>query len=93
MRVNLFRVGLLLFLTGFALTIIAALLPLVASLVGGAGGQPSGVSGGGCVLIMFIPICFGFGEAALPMMAIALTMVAVLTLIGLIFLRKVYRET
>ncbi len=84
MRRDLFRLGLYLLLAGFALAFAAALLiPLAAAL----GGQPAGVSGAGCVLVVFVPICFGIGEAALPLMVAALAAVALLAVLSFVVLK------
>lgn len=87
MRENLFRLGLYLLFAGFALAFVAALLPALAAALG-AGGQPVGVSGAGCVLVMFVPICFGAGEWALPLMVSAAAIAAVLVVLSLVLLRQ-----
>lgn len=84
MREDIFRAGLYLIIAGFVVAFAAALVPLLAVALGG---RPAGVSGGGCVLVMFVPICFGVGEAALPLMLVSLLAVAVLAILGLAFLR------
>lgn len=89
----MFRTGLLLFFIGFTLALAAGILTMLMAASGIGGEGPVRVSGGGCVLIFFIPICFGVGEAALPLMIIAVVLTVVLALLGLVGLRRVRVET
>lgn len=93
MRVTFFKAGLALFFIGFALAFAAALVPLFTATLEAGRDRAISVSGGGCVLIMFVPICFGVGEAALPLMVIAVALAVVLTLLGLVGLRRARVET
>ncbi len=89
MRVGLFKAGLLLILIGFALAFTAVLLPLLTATLEAGGNRDISISGGGCILIMFVPICFGVGEAGLPLMVIAATLAVVLATLGLLVLWKI----
>jgi len=77
---RLFKLGLVLVFTGVVLTIVAALLPLL--LVSPETSSVS-VTGGGCIVVFFIPICFGVGEQAqlALLLAVILTLVLVVVLI------------
>lgn len=88
MRVGLFKLGLALFLAGFAVACAAVVAPVVWAALAGREGAV-GFSGGGCVLVMFVPICFGVGEVALPLMVLAAVAAAVLVIAGLVIARGV----
>lgn len=92
MKIDMFRAGLLLFFIGFALAFVAVTLPLLMVALGVEGGRQVSVSGGGCVLILFVPICFGVGEAALPLMVLATVLAVALVLVGLIGMRTLRRN-
>ncbi len=91
---SLVRIGFVLIFIGVALAFIAALLPAIA-----AASQPSeaaptpsnrtSIGVGGCVLIFFVPICFGYGTNHLPitMLIIALALTAVMILLAFLLLR------
>jgi len=69
--------GFILIFLGFALAFVAALLPALMAVL-----QPSEgvqVSGGGCVVILFFPVCFGYGAlgGAMLITVIALTIILV----------------
>lgn len=76
---NLFKLGLVLVFAGMILAVVAMFLPLLIT-------APSSisVSSGGCVIVGFIPICFGVGEHALPVILIALVLAIVLVAISLV---------
>ncbi len=65
---------------GITLTIIAALLPL---LLLSPETSNVNITGGGCIVVFFIPICFGVGEQAqlALLLAVILTLVLVVMLI------------
>uniref|UniRef100_A0A7C4FF86 DUF131 domain-containing protein n=1 Tax=Ignisphaera aggregans TaxID=334771 RepID=A0A7C4FF86_9CREN len=71
---RLFHIGLLLIVTGFAVAFIATLLLVIMPLLQ----QPpqNTTSGVSCIIIFFIPICFGFG----PQESIWLLTIAALAL-------------
>jgi uncharacterized membrane protein len=72
--VELERLGFALILAGVALAFAAALFAALSAAWGGAAGV------GGCVLVLFIPICFGAGPLAphllVASLALALALVA-----------------
>ncbi|MCX8185010.1 MAG: hypothetical protein RMI56_02070 [Sulfolobales archaeon] len=90
MSVDLFKVGLALFIAGFTLALIATLAAAIFPALQAEGG-PTGVSSGGCILIMFVPICFGVGEAALPLMVLAVGLAVVLLIVSLVLLSGIRR--
>lgn len=84
---KLFKLGLLFIVIGFLILIVASLLMLISSATGLTIG---GVSG--CVVILFIPICFGVGS---PNVVVLLTLVSAILLLFilvsfLILFRSVY---
>ena len=81
----LWKVGLALVLAGFALAVIAALLPLLA-----APGAQVGV--GGCIIVLFVPVCFGVGSQALPLLIVAIALSIVLLVVAFIVRRVLARE-
>ncbi|MCS7098779.1 MAG: hypothetical protein RMH84_00740 [Sulfolobales archaeon] len=91
MEVDLFKVGLVLFIAGFVAAFAAMLLAIALPMLAAEGGRTTGVSGGGCVLIMFVPICFGVGEGALPLMALAVALAVVLVVVSVLLYRGFYR--
>jgi len=72
--VELEKLGFALILAGFALVFAAALLAVLSAAQGGAAGV------GGCVVVLFFPVCFGLGPLApyflVAALALALTLVA-----------------
>ncbi|MEM1849259.1 MAG: hypothetical protein QXH70_09030 [Thermofilaceae archaeon] len=80
----LWKVGLALVLAGFALVVIAALLLLAAP------GALVGV--GGCILVLFVPVCFGVGSQALPLLIVAIALSIVLLAVAFIVWRVLARE-
>ncbi|MEM0023864.1 MAG: hypothetical protein QXF90_04275 [Thermofilaceae archaeon] len=80
----LWKVGLALVLAGFALAVIAALLLLAAP------GALVGV--GGCILVLFVPVCFGVGSQALPLLIVAIALSIVLLAVAFIVRRVLARE-
>jgi len=72
---RLWSIGLALVLAGFALAFAAA-LALVAT-------APSwGV--GGCVVVLFIPVCFGVGPLAQPLLVATIALAIALVVVSLI---------
>jgi uncharacterized membrane protein len=53
------------------------LIPLIADLIGGLSGREVKVTGGGCVVVFFIPICFGYGDPLVLVLLMALAIVLV----------------
>jgi len=56
-------IGFLLVFTGIILVFVATLLQVYSALT--TSSEEVKVGGGGCIIILFIPICFGVGEPAL----------------------------
>lgn len=81
----LWKVGLALVLVGFALAVVAALLPLLAT--------PSALTGvGGCIVLLFVPICFGVGNLALPLLIAAAVLSILLLVVAFLVWRTLTRE-
>ncbi|MGC8975728.1 MAG: hypothetical protein ACP5KB_06000 [Thermoprotei archaeon] len=79
---NLLRLSLLLLLAGFVLVSLAVLLSITIS-----GSQVTASSGvAGCVVIFFIPVCFGLGESEFVPVMIVLSLILTLVLIVFTFL-------
>jgi len=75
--------GLILIFLGFALAFVAALLPaLMAALQPSEGVQ---VSGGGCVVILFFPVCFGYGALSGVMLITAIALAVILVALAFVF--------
>ncbi|MEM3960233.1 MAG: hypothetical protein QW200_07940 [Ignisphaera sp.] len=86
---DLYKAGIILIIAGFILLFIAALLPLTIYLLSPATGMGSvEIGGGGCILLFFIPICFGVGSQAVLLIIVAL----ILALIAMIFGYIIYRS-
>ncbi|MEO3993187.1 MAG: hypothetical protein QN229_02600 [Desulfurococcaceae archaeon TW002] len=87
---SLLKVSILLLLAGFMLVFLAMLLPILT--LGGQATTPSGVAG--CVILFFIPICFGFGESGILPFMIMLSLALTLILVVFTFLifRKLARD-
>lgn len=91
-EIKLFNLSLALLILGFILAFIAVLIPLFSIAVSPREGAGVSVTGSGCVLIMFVPICFGVGEHALPMMVLAVVLAVVVVLLSIFVLRWIYKE-
>jgi uncharacterized membrane protein len=75
------RLGHLLILSGFLLAFIALLLiPILAT------GETS-LSFGGCIVILFFPICFGVGDKPLLLILAAMLLAIVLMILSYFILR------
>jgi uncharacterized membrane protein len=75
------RLGHLLILSGFLLAFIALLLiPILAM------GETS-LSFGGCIVILFFPICFGVGDKPLLLILAAMLLAIVLMILSYFILR------
>jgi uncharacterized membrane protein len=70
------KLGLALVLAGFALAFAAALLAALSAAQGGAVGV------GGCVLVLFIPVCFGAGPLAPHLLVAALALALALVVLS-----------
>jgi len=96
--VDYIRLGFALIFLGIALAFIAALLPAIAIPLtwplqpGEAMPTPTTRTGGGvggCILLFFVPICFGYGVGHLPitLVIVSLILAAVVALIAYFTLR------
>jgi len=75
--------GLILIFLGFALAFVAALLPaLMVALQPSEGVQ---VSGGGCIVILFFPICFGYGALGGAMLITVIALAVILVALTFAF--------
>jgi len=75
--------GFILIFLGFALAFVATLLPALMVVL-----QPSEgvqVSGGGCVVILFFPICFGYGALSGAMLITAIALAVILVALTFAF--------
>ncbi len=83
---SLLKISIIFLLTGFVLVFLAVLLPIL-TLVDQAK-TSSGIAG--CVILFFIPICFGFGESGILSFMMILSLV--LTLVLVVFAFLVFRK-
>jgi uncharacterized membrane protein len=82
---KLARLGLALIAVGVILAFLAALLPLLA-----AGAGEAGVAG--CVLVFFVPVCFGVGPLAPYLMVAAMLIALALLLVAYFLFRAALGE-
>jgi uncharacterized membrane protein len=80
--VKLFKLGLVLVFAGVIVAVVAVLLPLLIITH-----ETSGVSvtGGGCIIVFFVPICFSVGENAQLALLLAVVLSIVLVVILILF--------
>ncbi|MCC6016351.1 MAG: hypothetical protein LM582_04835 [Desulfurococcaceae archaeon] len=88
---NWMRTGFILIFVGFALIFIAVSILSILFMVSGGVASVSGV---GCIVILFIPICFGYGVPSLliPLMIISVVLVIALLIIGYLMLRDIRKN-
>lgn len=79
------EIGFSMIFLGIILFFIAALLPLF-SLARGAE-----ISGGGCILILFFPFCFGYGKASSLLIIISMMLAIVLIAFSYLIFRTISR--
>ncbi|MCC6040356.1 MAG: hypothetical protein LM565_06015 [Thermofilum sp.] len=84
-QMKLARLGLALIAVGVILAFLAALLPLLA-----AGAGEAGVAG--CVLVFFVPVCFGVGPLAPYLMVAAMLIALALLLVAYFLFRAALEE-
>jgi len=87
--VNLMKLGFMLITLGFVVMLVALLLPFINIIFSGKV-ESIDIGGGGCIVILFIPICFGFGAPSLAQLLIivaALLTLAIL-IVGLLMTRE-----
>lgn len=87
---DLTRLGLIVILIGFTVAFIGILIPIYLVALGNV---EAGVGAGVCIVLLFIPICFGYGEHALPLMILALGLALAILIVGLIVFRAIKRST
>jgi len=86
---RLFIIGTTLIIIGFIVIIIGSILPALT--ISSKPSEKTEVGVGGCVVIMFIPICFGYGkpEIMTPLITLSLALVIILVVIYIIMTRKI----
>jgi uncharacterized membrane protein len=83
--------GFILLIAGVIIAFVSTLIPFIAGLLSGFGGGEVKVTGGGCVVVFFIPICFGYGD---PLILILLMAVAiVLVVVSFIIFKSLVKTT
>jgi uncharacterized membrane protein len=85
---DLEKLGFVFILIGFFIVFIAVLIPLFTI----AFSDGIKISGGGCIVLLFIPICFGYGEFALQLIVIAIVLAMALILISFIVYRQLFKQ-
>lgn len=75
---SFFKLGLLLIIIGIVLAFTATILPLI--LVGFKTSEIS-ITGGDCIILFFIPICFGVGEQAVQALLVAVILAVILVVV------------
>jgi uncharacterized membrane protein len=83
--------GLMLIFAGIALIIIAPLILAIMT----AEGVKFNATGVGCIVLFFIPICFGYGEPLLiiTLMVLAVVLIVVFLIVFRLLLRDLQVET
>lgn len=83
--------GFMLILAGIVLIIVAPLLLAIMT----AEGAKISATGVGCIVLFFIPICFGYGEPLLiiTLMALAVVLIVVSLIVFRLLLRDLRVET
>jgi uncharacterized membrane protein len=86
---RLFIIGTTLIIIGFIVIIIGSILPAIT--MPSKPSEKTEVGVGGCIVIMFIPICFGYGkpEIMTPLIILSLALVIILAVIYIIMTRKI----
>ncbi|MEM1677698.1 MAG: hypothetical protein QXV81_07235 [Ignisphaera sp.] len=74
------KLGFILILIGIVIAFIAILIPLFTIPLTG----DIKISGGGCIILFFIPICFGYGEFAIQLIMLAIALAIVLAIVYLV---------
>jgi len=72
-------IGFIMIFLGILLFFIAAMLPMLA--------EGAEISGGGCIFILFFPICFGYGRASSPLILASI----ILTIVFMVFSYLIFR--
>lgn len=84
---DLVKLGFVLILIGFLIVFIATLLPMLMAIHREGAIE---IGGGGCIILLFIPICFGYGEAhlVLPLIIVAMILTLAVLIIGFLMFRE-----
>lgn len=80
---DLERLGFILILIGMLIAFIAILLPLFTIPLAG----DIKISGGGCIILFFVPICFGYGEFAIQLIVLAIALAIMLAIVYFVIFR------
>ncbi len=81
---RLFVAGLILLFVGVALTILAPIIAYIGASTSSSSLQTR-VVGGGCIVIAFIPICFGYGMSWVSILLLALVCLAIAVVMYIIW--------
>lgn len=87
---NLYKLGVLLVMIGFSLFAVSLVTLIVANVT-----ETISPTVGGCIILFFIPICFGIGTTpeVLAVLIVVSIMMALIALIMYKISRKLVRET
>lgn len=85
---DLEKLGFTLIVVGVLLALIAVIIPLFTIPFT----EGAKISGGGCIVILFIPICFGYGELSLQLVVIAMILAIALIIIYFVAYRTLVAE-
>ncbi|MCS7112042.1 MAG: hypothetical protein N3D82_01460 [Ignisphaera sp.] len=77
------KLGFALILVGMIMAFTATIIPLFIALSAGN----VEVSGGGCIVLFFVPVCFGYGEFALQLIILAIALAIVLAAVSFVIHR------
>jgi uncharacterized membrane protein len=80
------EIGLIMIFLGVLLFLVAATLPML-SLAKGVE-----ISGGGCIIILFFPICFGYGKASSLLILASIILAIVLMAFSYLIFRTISRH-
>ncbi|MEM1644735.1 MAG: hypothetical protein QXL96_02495 [Ignisphaera sp.] len=86
---ELTKLGFILITLGFVVMFIAIVIPLLSIILSGEV-ENIDISGGGCIVILFIPICFGFGSQTLvqPLIILAAVLTIITFIIGFLMFKE-----
>ncbi|MEM4487775.1 MAG: hypothetical protein QXK88_03100 [Desulfurococcaceae archaeon] len=85
---KLFKLGLVMILAGLVLAFIGTIIPLLKFKQDGSGVS---ITTGACILIGFIPICFGAGDFPVHLLLIVVSMSLLLVLLSVLFSRHIFK--
>ncbi len=86
---NLYRIGLILVLLGITIVFVSSILFILSLAMGSeesTGGNKSSTAVAGCIVIFFIPICFGTGSPNILHVVLILTLLLTVIVFVLFFL-------